>query len=215
MDCRSEPQSNVARLVAERISDRLKGGKSVLWLLSGGSGGQVCVDASKLLADKDLSRLYVTFSDERYGELGHPDENYQILIEKGLFLPGATIYRPLAGMSKAETANSLSKWLRDACSKVEYRFAVMGIGEDGHTAGAKPDSPAIGSEQEAVIFQADDFTRLTVTLKFIKSLDEAVVQAYGSSKHSIVKKFLNKDGTIDDFPALVIHDIPRVTLFTD
>lgn len=215
MDYRNEPQSNVAKLVAERIAGQLDAGKSVLWLLSGGSGGQVCVDASKLLAGKDLSRLYVTFSDERYGEIGHGDENYQILIDKGLVLTGAHVYRPLQGLSQAETADRLANWLQEAPAKVDYKLAVMGIGEDGHTAGVKPYSPAVDSQSEAEIYEGDDFVRLTVTLKFISELDEAIVQAYGQSKHEVIRRLLEGEGDLSSFPALAIRNISKVTVFSD
>lgn len=207
--------TGVAPAVAAKIIEQLDQGKSVLWLLSGGSGGKVCVDASKLLKDYDLSRLYVTFSDERYGEPGHADENYQILINEGLNLPGANIYRPLQGLTEAETVSNMTDWLEDVESKVDFKFAVMGIGADGHTAGVKPFSPAVLSSGSVELYKADDFDRLTVTLNYIKSLDEAIVQAYGQSKHEVVARLLNNDGEIESFPALAIREIPKVTLYSD
>ena len=175
----------------------------------------MCVDASKLLKNHDLSRLYVTFSDERYGNPGHADENYQILINDGLDLPGASIYRPLQGLTEEEAVNSMTDWLEDVGSKVDFKFAVMGIGADGHTAGVKPFSPAVLSSGSVELYKADDFDRLTVTLNYIKLLDEAVVQAYGQSKHEVVARLLNNDGEVESFPVLAIHEISEVTLYSD
>lgn len=215
MDYRNEVQSKVAKMVADRIASQLDDGRSVLWLLSGGSGGQVCVDASKLLTGRNISNLYVTFSDERYGEPGHADENYQILVSNGLSLPGAQIYRPLQGLSRDETVVNFADWLGEVSERVDYKFAVMGVGEDGHTAGIKPHSPAVDSQRLAEIYHAADFDRLTVTLNFLRTLDEAVVQIYGAPKHDVVSRLLENKVDTEDFPALVLHDIAQVTLFSD
>lgn len=212
---KNEPSVNVAQLVASRLSELLGSGKKVLWLLSGGSGGQVCIDANKLLTEVDFSNLYVTMSDERYGEVGHADENYRILTEGGLVLPGANFYRPLQGVSRDETTDRLIEWLSEVANEVDYKFAVMGVGEDGHTAGVKPLSPAVDSQEMAEIYQGDDFERLTVTASFIADLDEAIVQAYGPSKHGVIKKLIEGRGELNEFPALAIRKIKKVTIFSD
>ena len=105
MEFRHTPQSNVAPFLARQIADQLQKGRVVLWLLSGGSGVQVCNETAKLLADSDLTGLYVTISDERYGTVGHADENMQQLLDAGLSLPGATVYRPLTGSSTGKTTH--------------------------------------------------------------------------------------------------------------
>ncbi len=215
MHYHQQPQSEVAAFVASRIIGLLGEGKHVLWLLSGGSGGQVCIEASKLLAGHDLSRLFVTMSDERYGALDHPDENVHQLLNGGLTLPGAVFYRPLTGAGREETTAAFAAWLRDISAKVDYRIATLGIGADGHTCGIKPHSVAVSSTNPAVSFTGEDFERITITTDFLRSLDEAVVQAYGADKHKVVQRLLTGNGTIDDYPMLAIHDIPRVTVFSN
>lgn len=208
-------QTEVAPAVAAKIIDQLERGRSVLWLMSGGSGGKVCVDASKLLVDHDLTGLYVTMSDERYGELGHAEENFQQLLDGGLYIEGATWYRPLQGADRQKTTEDFADWLEDISQQVDYRFAVLGIGEDGHTMGVKPHSPAVSATTVAESFEGDDFERVTVTPKFMSRLDGAIVQAYGPKKHDVVRRLLAKEGDLESFPALSIHDIDDVTVYSD
>lgn len=209
------PQSDVAPFVASQIINQLRQGKRVLWLLSGGSGGAVCVAASKLLKDQDLSNLVITMSDERYGEVGHPDENVQQLLDNGLYVGEATFYRPLIGMSREETTSKFSHWLELQNQAVDYRIAVLGIGEDSHTCGIKPGSIATTATSPAASFSGDDFERLTITLSFLRQLDEAVVQAYGAAKHAVIERLLAGEGDTTKYPMLAIQDIPNVAIFSD
>lgn len=205
-----------AKFIAGRIASQLAEGKSVLWLLSGGSGGQVCVEASQLLKTRrNLSNLYVTMSDERYGELDHPDENMSILLNAGLDLPGAAIYRPLNGKPRDQTTADFNNWLNEVGQVVDYKFAVLGIGADAHTAGIKPDSIAATSPRAAVDFTGDDFERITITSKFLSELDEAVVQAFGESKREVVEQLRIGEGDPVNRPMLTIRDIKQVALFSD
>ncbi len=210
-----EPKEEVAKFVANRLIDLLGSGKKVLWLLSGGSGGQICVEASRLLAGRDLSGLFVTMSDERYGEVGHQDENMQILLDAGMSLPGAVLYRPLQGKSMDQTVADFASWLESVNKQVDYRLAVVGIGEDGHICGIKPGSSAVDSRELVDGFVGDDFQRITVTPVFLELLDEAVVQAYGASKHSVVDRLLQSEGDKKSFPALSVLEIPKTSLFSD
>ena len=216
IDYRLSPQSDVAPFLASRILQQLQTGKKVLWLLSGGSGIHVCVQVGVLLASKDLTNLYVTMSDERYGEVGHPNENMQQLFDAGLSLPGASIYRPLIGEPIQETTSAYDTWLTSTFDATDYHIALLGIGEDGHTSGIKPHSPAIHDQAAACYFSGEDYQRITTTADFLSRFDEAVIQAYGQSKQAVVGRLqASNDLSLDVFPAGLIRNIPLVTLFTD
>ena len=216
IDYRYGLQSTVAPFLADRIRQQLQDGKQVLWLLSGGSGIQVCVTASKLLKDENLTNLYVTISDERYGPVGHTNENIQQLLDAGLSLPGAVIYRPLTGASIADTTQQYDGWLTDTLANADYTIALLGIGEDGHTSGIKPHSPAVQSGDLVCHFDGEDYQRITTTVSFFSHIDEVVVQAYGETKRPVVSELLHTPNhSLEDFPATLIQNIPKVTLFTD
>lgn len=207
--------SKAIEKAATQLLSHLRNGNKVLWLLSGGSGGDVCVQISKQLAEHDLSNLFVTMSDERYGVVGHKDENMQQLLNDGLTLPGATIYRPLYGASLEDTVTTYAEWLTATSAHVDYRFAILGVGSDGHTSGIKPHSVAVSSPDAAVGYKSNDFTRITTTVGFLTTLDEAVVQAYGADKHTVINQLLHSNSQIDDAPMMVIRQIPKVTVFSD
>lgn len=215
---RNAPQSEVAPFLAGRIIELLDEGHKVLWLLSGGSGGQVCIDVSKILKSHNLENLFVTMSDERYGEPGHPEENFHQLIKRGLELPGATMYRPLIIGVREDIANVFNSKLGELYKQTDYHIALLGIGSDGHTAGIKPHSYAVDSTQNVESFVGDDFERITVTPALLGQFDEVIVQAYGSEKHEIMEKLLNisaKDIDMQSFPAGIIKKIPKVTIWSD
>ena len=209
------PQSAVAPYIAQRILTQLQSEKRVLWLLSGGSGGRLCIEASKLLAGHDLSGLFVTMSDERYGPLGHTNENMQQLIDGGLTLPKASVYRPISGAVRSKTTADFNAWLHKAEAETDYTIATLGIGEDGHTSGIKPHSPATTSTQWAVDFDGDDFERITTTTTYLRTFNEAIVQLYGTSKHQRLYQLLSGEGESEDLPMLDIASIPYVTIFSD
>ena len=216
MDYRNAPQTDVAPFLAGRIGEQLLGGKKVLWLLSGGSGIDVCVQAGKILAEYNLTNVFVTTSDERYGDAGHANENMQQLLNAGLSLPGATIYRPINGTSIEQTTNDYSAWLSTAYAATDYRIALLGVGTDGHTSGIKPRSVAVRAQTAACYFTGEDFERVTTTAHFLARFDEAVVQAYGDAKQTVIQALIERPPlTYDEFPAGIIGEIPRVTLFTD
>ena len=216
IDYRYGLQSTIAPFLAGRIRQQLQDGKQVLWLLSGGSGVQVCVAASKLLQDENLTNLYVTISDERYGPVGHANENMKQLFDAGLSLPGATIYRPLTDASIADTTRQYDNWLTRTLTKVDYTIVLLGIGEDGHTLGIKPHSPAVSDDSIVCYFEGEDYQRITTTTSFFSHVDEAVVQAYGEAKRPVVNKLLHTSNhSLEGFPATLIQNIPKTTLFTD
>lgn len=209
------PQTSVAPFIAQRIKHLLANGEKILWLMSGGSGGAVCVEVSHLLSGEDLTNLYVALTDERYGPVGHSDENMQILIDNGLALFGATLYRTLSGKSRQETTSDFADWLTSTEDQVTYKLAVLGIGEDAHTCGIKPGSSAVWSPRLADSFTGEDFERITITPTYLRTVNEGIIQAYGDSKHAVVSQLLSGGGDLEASPMLVIRDIPKVEVFSD
>ena len=205
----------VIEYLTNLLKEKLGSGAKVLWLLSGGSGANVCVEVSKRLFGTNLHNLSVTLSDERYGPVGHANENWQILLDAGLKLPGATMYRPLIGMDRASTTVQFSSWLKDELDNVDFTVGLIGIGSDGHTAGLKPHTVIIDTTDFATDFTGDDFERITMTSTAIAELDEAVIQAMGADKAPTLQKLMNQDINPNEQPAQLLKTVPKVTLFTD
>lgn len=205
----------VATYLASTIRTHLDAGERVLWLVSGGSGVHVGIRAAELLVERDLSGLSVALTDERFGPVGHLDENWQQLLDGGFALPGAELYRTLTGDNRTVATQKFGAWLDQQLTTVDYRIGLFGVGADGHTAGLKPGSPAITSTEVAADFMGEDFERITMTFLAIERLDEVVLQAFGSEKAQVLGQLLHEDLPLNQQPAQVLKRVPRCTLFTD
>lgn len=210
----AEPIAAAAKQLADSINRELLAGHDVLWLLSGGSSLTIATAAATQLHGSDLSRLHVSLTDERYGELGHADENWQQLLESGFAVPGADTYRPLTGDTLERTVDQFEAWLNNALTKATYTIGIFGIGPDGHTAGIKPHSPAVTSDHLAVGFVGDDFTRLTITPLVIARCDEIVIQSSGADKQAVLVDWLSREHELADQPAEALKQVPNATLYT-
>lgn len=211
----NNPVADAAAHVAESLKQHLSRGERVLWLLSGGSGIAVGVAASQQLGDTSLANLHVTMTDERYGPVGHPDENWQQLLSAGFAVPGAKLYRPLKGADRATTTTAFDGWLKTQFAQADYRIAIFGLGSDGHTAGIKPDTSAVSASGYATSFDGEDFERITITFQAINRLDEAVIQASGTDKAPIIYRLRHDRPSLSDTPASILHKVPLSTLYTN
>ena len=205
----------VVEHIVQSITAQLAHGQKVLWLVSGGSAVEAAATASHQLRSVDGSKVSITLMDERYGPVGHADENWQQLLDAGFEVPDATLYRPLTGAGHEETTAQFEAWLERALAESDYVIGLFGIGADGHTAGIKPHSEAIGTDTLAAGYVGDDFARITITPACLKRVDEAVVQVFGEAKHAAVRSLLHEQIEPAEQPAQLLKSIPNVTLYTD
>lgn len=201
--------------LTQTLLTHIHDGEHVVWLLSGGSAIDTAVAVSRSLADHDLSKLSISLVDERFGPVGHADENWQQLLDRGFKLEGAELYRPLRNLERTATAQAFSDWLQAHITDADYSIGLFGIGADGHTAGIKPHTSATAASGWATDFAGEDFERVTMTFSAIKSLDEVVIQALGTDKAPVIERLLHSDISPDDQPAQVLKSVKKSTLFTD
>jgi 6-phosphogluconolactonase/glucosamine-6-phosphate isomerase/deaminase len=209
------PITASAEHLAGVIRTHLSAGERVLWLLSGGSGSKVVLETAKRLSSVNLENLSVTLTDERYGPVGHTDENWQQFLDNNFILSGATLYRPLIGKDRQTTTEAFASWIDTHLSESDYAIGLFGIGGDGHTAGIKPHSPAVDAPTWAADFTGNDFERITITPRAISQLDEAVIQASGADKIPTLTALLHSVIDIDEQPAQILKSVPVCTLYTD
>ena len=205
----------VADYLIQTISSHLARGEKVTWLITGGSGMLIDRLVAEGLRDVDTTQLSVTLSDERYGPVGHPDENWQQLLDAGFSVPGAQLHRVLTGNDRATTTAAFSQLLGKLLDEADYSIGLFGIGPDGHTAGIKPRSSSVSAPDFAADFTGDDFERITMTAIAIQQLDEAVVAAFGEAKFPTLKQLLYEDIPPDEQPAQLLKSVKKCTIFTD
>ncbi|MGH7157054.1 MAG: 6-phosphogluconolactonase [Candidatus Saccharimonadales bacterium] len=203
---------SAAGYIAQQIQKRLASGKKVAWFLSGGSAIGAAVLAARLLNPNP--NLTVTLADERYGPPGHPDSNWEQLIDAGFQLNDAHLEPVLRGGNADQTLADFEHLISGLLSKAGYKIALLGIGADGHTAGILPYSPAVNSKGLVSFYGTPGYQRITLTPKALAMLDEAVVYAMGNNKHQALRG-LSNDLQLEIQPAQILKKIPRVTIYND
>jgi 6-phosphogluconolactonase/glucosamine-6-phosphate isomerase/deaminase len=154
-------------------------------------------------------------TDERYGEINHPDGNWFQLLKLGFILPEAKLIPILNGQDRNDTTLKFNENLKQEFQNADYKIGIFGIGADGHTAGILPQSTAVDSEEYAYYYETPKFNRITMTPLAISLLDEAIVFMKGEEKWPVVMDLLNKDIDLKTQPAQVLKKLPKLTIFTD
>jgi 6-phosphogluconolactonase/glucosamine-6-phosphate isomerase/deaminase len=208
-----------AEFIFASIFGQLKSNKKVLFFLTGGSSIPVGLNVAELLkniSDKNLIKnLTITLTDERYGEVGHKDSNWQQLTEKGFSLPQAKLIPILTGESRDIAVGKFNENLEQEFKKADYKIGLFGIGADGHTAGILPESSAVNAEAYAFGYKTEKFERITITPKMIEKLDEVIIWAQGKEKWPIIKNLLTENISIPKQPAQILKKVSLLTIFTD
>jgi len=204
----------VADFLARKLVAALAAGKHVLWLVPGGSAIRITLAVSTRLKDKDLHNLTVTLTDERFGPAGHPDSNWQQMLEGGLDLGRAELVPVLSDQNRDATAAHFADSLEKLFKAADYRLGFFGIGPDGHTAGILPGSPSVEATGLATGYHGGTFERVTMTVPAIARLDEAMVYAVGEPKWPVLDQ-LNDEVPLDQQPAQALKTVPLLTIFSD
>lgn len=128
-----------ARLLTERLS---AGGRAVL------AGGKTPLLAYSLFGKADLlwHRLQLIPSDERCLPPEHPERNDRA-IAAALGPQTYTLHRFPAELGPEEAARRMEQTVREL---LPFDLALLGLGEDGHTASLFPDHPALASTRLVV-----------------------------------------------------------------
>lgn len=197
------------------LTAHLQADESVLWLVPGGSAMKVATQVLAQLEDTDTSKLCITLTDERYGRPDHPDENWSQLGQMGFDVSTINAYRVLRGEDADTTAQDFSAKLQQLFETYDYKIGLFGIGADGHTAGIKPHTVAVTSDEYAAQFEGTDFARVTMTPRAVAELDEVVAYAHGVEKHETLRSLLTEEIMLIDQPAQVLKTVPTSTLFSD
>lgn len=209
-----KPFNQVVSYLAETLNKHLNKGEKVLWLVPGGSLIAVAVEVAGLIStNPNLANLSVTLTDERYGEPGHSNENWQQLMDAGFSLPKSSIYRVLSGEGGPEIAASYSKMLESGLAEADYSIGLFGVGTDSHIAGIKPGSESVEASAPAIYYQGEDFERVTISFDTMRKLNEVVVAAKDEAKLPVVDRIVNEEVSLRESPAHILRQLDNVSLF--
>jgi 6-phosphogluconolactonase/glucosamine-6-phosphate isomerase/deaminase len=204
-----------AMMLAEYITRGLLGGRKLLWLVCGGSNIPITVSVMQRIDNTPLENLTIMLTDERYGVVGHTDSNAQQLTNAG-FQPGAATFIPvLRNEALEETVEDYDIDYLGVTNGINQIIAQFGIGADGHIAGILPNSPAIQSSEQAVGYQAQEFTRITLTPRALAKVTTAFCFVYGETKLSAMTALHDQELSIMDEPAQLLKGLPDVYIYND
>lgn len=226
----SELAQKTAEFVSQELEKYLSHGSSLL-LLSGGSvSSDVVLPLIRLLDNlSSLQNLHIALVDERYGEPFHEQSNQLLLKNTGLFdflekkKTSAVFPLGMAGESMTQIGQMYDKKLTELFEISQGRIiGILGIGEDGHTAGIKPqENPEayrqlFDQDTLVVEYTHSDFQRITLSPKGIELLTTIVVYAKGEKKRPALVKLLSaKAEEVYKYPALMLKKHLNCHVFTD
>lgn len=201
----------------KRLTHELETGKKVLWLVSGGSNIDATVAIQNKLDEELTENLSIMLIDERYGQPGHADSNWQQLMQAG-FSPKKAHLMPvlLSNSNLDRTAMHYNNMTAQAFAENDVAIAQLGMGPDGHIAGILPHSMASKvSQQLAVGYEHESFNRLTLTFAAIEMVDAVYLFVYGESKRDALLKLRDEGLSPEDHPAQFLKQLPEVHLYND
>ena len=217
---------SAAQVIVHNLAEA--SGKNLL-LLSGGSA--VDIETCNLLGE-ELSRHEVEINfglvDERYSKNpNHMHSNAREILESESFVnyldvSGAQFTPMISGTDCEEESQTYQHFIGDALNKGVSISAIIGMGEDMHTAGILPNSLAAKNESDLVTCynSGDKYdTRITATPKMFDNFHHVFIYLKGEAKREILT-FLNKQrnefhhDTVA-YPALNVFRAEHQTVITD
>jgi len=203
--------------LTQRLTNELKLGRKVLWLTSGGSNIPPAVKIMDVIPE-DLSRgLTVMPNDERYGEPGHQDSNWQQLLDAG-FKPKAAKTLPVlqAGLSFEDTAKAFETTAHQAFKDKDVVISQLGMGPDGHVSGILPDSPAaLETKAWVTAYEHPPLRRISLTFPALRQVTAIYLFAFGDEKLPALQALRDKDLPLAEQPAQILKELPEAYLYTD
>jgi len=183
-----------ARTTAERISAAISDARAERGVAHVSlAGGRTPARAYRQLARlvHDWRDVHLWLGDERCVPLDDPDSNHLLVADN--LLAGTTAPHPHlhavegAAADPAAAAAAYEALLRATVGGDPPRLdvALLGLGEDGHTASLFPNDPVLEERERlcvAVHGTKPPFERVTLTLPLLRGARKAIVLAEGAGK---------------------------------
>ena len=204
------PGANPAALAAH-IADSLRSAIAARGQASlAVSGGKSPIPVFEALREQDLdwSKVTVVLVDERVVPRDHADSNTALVARHLLqgraatarFLP---FFRELAPAFNAEVLDALVQDAEDRITPLPWPLdvAVLGMGEDAHTASLFPGAPgyarAIATDQRLAWVAPDTapHARISFTLSALLAARELVLSIAGDNKLTVYRRAAQKADT--------------------
>jgi 6-phosphogluconolactonase len=173
------------------------------------SGGSTPKSLYSLLASGSIpsipwDKIFFFFGDERCVPPDHPDSNYRMACETGLFakVPNDHVFRVHAEETNPDNAaRAYEQTLREFFGSQPGEFprfdlVLLGLGPDGHTASLFPGTAALNEHTRLVVANwVDQFHtyRITFTLPVLNGSACVMFLASGAEKSNIVREVIKNE----------------------
>ena len=209
-----ESAAAAAHAGAQQVAEALREAPDDVPLALGVSGGSTPAPLYRALADEDVPwhRLQVFWIDERFVPSTDERSNERLVREALLNrvpIPAANIHPVPTHLPTAQAAaDAYDATLRRVLGdQGGLTVAVLGVGEDGHTASLFPGQPLDHPGRRAVHTPAPDTSpvrdRITVTRELIADSSTAFFLVTGMKKQDIVVRCLCDVESV--LPAAKVH----------
>ena len=210
-------QAAAEEFVDSRCASRDEHGRFTVAL----SGGSTPKSLYSLLASGSVpnipwDKIFFFFGDERFVPPDHPDSNYRMVHETGLFSKvfSDQVFRVLTEEKDADTAardyeQTIQKFFNLKPGEFpRFDLILLGLGPDGHTASLFPGTAALNEKNRLVVANwVEKFRsyRITFTLPV---LDHAACDMFlvsGKDKADMVRQVLADKNA--DLPSQKVHPV--------
>jgi 6-phosphogluconolactonase len=225
-----EDAEAAARACAEGVSAAIEAARAARGVAHVAlAGGRTPARTYELLAEivTDWRDVHLWFGDERCVPLDDPDSN-DTLVRRSLLerLPDAPanprpVVHAVTGAGGGDPAAAAADYERELQATVhgdppQLDLALLGLGEDGHTASLFPDDAALEERERlciAVHGRKPPFERVTLTLPTLRAARAIVVLTAGAGKAWAVGQVLA--GPNPRVPASLLGEGGAVELIVD
>ncbi|MGE5612579.1 MAG: 6-phosphogluconolactonase [Bacillota bacterium] len=192
------------------------------------SGGKTPKPIYELLTDEpylgriEWPKVEIFFCDERCVPPEHADSNFRLIRETLLDyvdIPPANIHRMRGEIDPEAAAAEYGRMLKEKFGEGGLDLALLGMGEDGHTASLFPGSSALEEAEHrcvATFVEKLNAWRLTLTVPFLNRSREVLIPVTGVNKAARVQEVLEGLDDAEPLPVQLINpDSDQLLWFLD
>ena len=168
----------------------------------------------------DWKKVHTFFGDERTVPPDHEDSNYRMAYEALLSQVSVGSVRRMRGeLDPRKAATLYEQALRTFFGgTLRFDLVLLGIGEDGHTAGLFPSTPALDVTDRLVVENPVEklgTVRLTLTAPAINAARRIVFLVAGEGKAGALEKILEGDTNPHEYPVKLVRPKGGATWMVD
>jgi 6-phosphogluconolactonase/glucosamine-6-phosphate isomerase/deaminase len=212
--------------VIKRLIEKINNYKArSLIFLSGGSVVGLYPLLGQAIEEGKIDRKKICFAqvDERYRPDNIEEVNAEAIEKTGLWKVctkyGIPFHLISQELSFSQSVKAYDETVGNLFTLYQNRIAILGMGEDGHTAGLLPGYRKEWDEKQFVVGYKNDGLyplRISITPFAIKQLSEGIVIALGDKKKEIINKLNSTEiKDINQYPVTLLDTIQNSKIYTD